>query len=185
MTTQPRPQIGSAFWIVWVLANAVGMFGYAIGVVIVSRLYEWNLDASLILASATVGLALGFVQWLVLRHWGFNDARWIWASLLGWMAGTLIAKALGPYIGVGFTSTAEDIGISIITGALQMYVLRQWSSKAKWWILAYLIGRILSLEFGLFNVLTEGIIFGAITGLALIWLLRHPIQEFDQSTSSV
>jgi hypothetical protein len=168
----------------WIVANAIGMLGYLLSLVFSSAYRAWGLDVTLIIGSAIIGTSLGIAQWFVLRWYGYHSIWWILSSTLGWAMGTTISRLLDPVIGVGFTSLIGDASIAIITGVLQTFAIRRWSSHAGWWILVYLIGRIASSGFELFIGPPAGIIFGTITGLPLIWMLRHPIQQPAQSTPS-
>ena len=84
----------------------------------------------------------------------------------------------------------------ITTGIAQWFILRRHLAKSSWWVLASIVasmlgGMLLTVNFkmgmltvpivgALFDASTllimpmSGALFGAITGVALVWLLRHP-----------
>ena len=76
-----------------------------------------------------------------------------------------------------------------VTGILQWLVLRGKVSRAGWWVLASTVGWGLSMgmsiaipsgeteEGGLLSLVVTGAVMGAITGAALVWLLRQPVPE--------
>ncbi len=166
---------GSSFWVFWILANAIGATaGYLLYFEVAFRLRLGGLDAGLIIGVALIGLSLGIAQWFILAKYGYSNAWWILASTIGWASGEAVARVLYPYIGPGFVVPLEDATIGIVVGMLQVLVLRRWSRRAGWWILAYEVAWVISSNFALFAIGTlAGIIFGVITGPALMWLLRQ------------
>ena len=160
---------GCALWFWWVLANAAGgLVGYAVPLVAFDRAGGIFLDARVIVGVVAGGAVLGFAQWLVLRRYIQRMTRWEW----------VLATALGGFPVLGFG---------------QWLVLRRYIQKAGWWALAnavawpvgvpvYVIGVLLLLDYQLRGRSTDvpwivsgvlmGVVVGAITGIALVWLLR-------------
>ena len=77
-----------------------------------------------------------------------------------------------------------------VTGILQWLVLRGKVSRAGWWVLASTVGWGLSMTVSraipwgvtdgiciLLGLVVSGAVLGAVTGAALVWLLRQPVPE--------
>jgi hypothetical protein len=71
-----------------------------------------------------------------------------------------------------------------VTGILQWLVLRAQVSRAGWWVLASTVGWGLGMVgtrafevLAIFGGLVGGAVLGAVTGGALVWLLRQPAPE--------
>jgi hypothetical protein len=158
--------------------------------------------AALIAAGMGEGATLGFAQWLVLRRAipALPREQWVWA--------TALAAALAWLIGM-LPSTIEDIGalnrmflvvgVAILgtlficsIGGAQWVVLRRYTPRAGWWVLANAIAwpagvavpfvglsllpdgtePITMLKVGILCGMLMGLVVGAITGAVLIRLLK-------------
>jgi hypothetical protein len=75
-----------------------------------------------------------------------------------------------------------------VTGILQWLVLRGKVSRAGWWVLASIVGWALGIalwdsgwdagtEYETFLMVGSRVVLGAVTGGALVWLLRQPKAE--------
>jgi hypothetical protein len=120
---------------------------------------------------AIVGLSVGAMQWLVLRRHVAGLQRWAVFTALGFALGTF---AFWAFMGVG-------------VGLMQWLLLRRDLNKTGWWPvlsavawpLGYLMGGVMGSAMGtsllsnLLSVGLAGVIIGAITGVALLWLLRE------------
>jgi hypothetical protein len=161
-----RPNINYSFLLWWTLANIValpillipqgmgelllGMFsvmtdGMSIGVI-------GYLFALIILSVSGlfVGAWLGFWQWLVIRKQLPKAGKWIFRSAIGVAVGAplswLIYGAIfvspianrsdGFYFSFWYGYMAFGIILGLSVGISQWHVLRQWSDKAGWWIVA-------------------------------------------------
>jgi hypothetical protein len=176
-------------WIGWVLASALGA---AVGAAaafnllnIMSRRLSMALNEVLIFGLILLGM--GALQWLVLRSRIAQAGWWIGASiasgtLLGIMATKFSYGANGP-LGDGL------FGITLVV-PYWLVLRRQLSYSWLWliaspvaWALAYLAVSALERS-GIWPQMTEinelifafgviGAVVGMITGLLLVWLLRH------------
>lgn len=161
-----------------------------------------------------VPAGVGISQQVVLRQYVGWARTWIWTSISGWVLGFfvmmfLISTNLASVIVLGSVALGTTIGM------LQWSILRQHVHKSIWWIatnaiavavstsvgfvLSTLVNRSMAQVFPATNNLWErlladgllagtvmgSVIFGLITGFALMWLLRHPIQQPNQPPSSV
>lgn len=177
---QPR------YWLGWVLVTTLGwIIGYLINSVIISA---FNFSAEtvaqgdrpeLVLASilslVSIGLAVGTLQWLVLRKQVAPSTLWVPATTIGF--------AVGIWLGLAF--------MGLGTGVAQWWVIRKSFSKGTWWPtisavgwpLGYLAGGSVGgalltvtgsqLLAGLIGILVTGLIIGAVTGAVLLWMLRE------------
>jgi hypothetical protein len=62
-----RTNIGTGFWLQWVLAS---MLGFAVGAPIGNAVIDW-------IFTALFGAAGGFMKWLVLRRQIAGAGRWV------------------------------------------------------------------------------------------------------------
>ena len=94
------------------------------------------------------GASVGIAQWLTLRN------QLSWASL--WPLGSVLGMA------IGFPAGALVLGA---LGSIWHDTIRLWGADVGY-IAAWAIG-----------LAVMGAVSGAITGLALVWLLRHPLPQ--------
>ncbi len=187
-----RAHVGWGFWLWWVLASTVGwVLGGEVGVLSV-----W------IVGLVGIVVGLGIAQWLVLRQHLSRAGWWVLASTVGWVVGLVVGGSVNLVVGgaVNLFVVVGLVGIGFGIGIAQWLVLRPHLSRAGWWVLASTVGlavggavgvavggavgiavggsislaSILSLVVG-FPV--SGAVYGAITGGAMVWLLRQPKLE--------
>ncbi len=179
-------------WLYWTLATAAGMI---LGFVPFALLIA-DLDLLLvrILLPVVAGVLVGVFQWLVLRPYLTRAVDWVlhggagWA--LGFALGLLVIQAMGR------NPLGAVLGYALfglIVGALQWPMLRREIPHVTAWVIASIIGWALGAYLGgaALNVLAAGgevspvlsstviagvtgLVAGAITGLALVWLVRQP-----------
>lgn len=138
--------------------------------------------------------AVGSAQWWVLRK-RLSQARW-------WILATVLASVILFPIAAVLSNGVSDVvsytviqvvvlssWMGLVIGSAQWLVLRKQLSQSHWWILANILG-IVAMFFPLayysrrfesnsswffISLLSIfGIIYGGITGFALVWLLRQP-----------
>ena len=191
-------QVGWSFWFQWVLTNMVGgVVGFFVGLFVGWLAVQWtNTIGSIGLAvfGAVFGAVVGSLQWWVLRK-RLSQARW-------WILATVLVSAILFSTAEVLSNAASDVVsntviqgvvisslIGLVIGSAQWLVLRKQLSQSHWWILASVLGitatlfaifyssrfeqiSIWDLILGLLGI--SGIIYGVITGFALVWLLRQP-----------
>ncbi len=179
-------------WGAWTLATAFGMLiGYLPLAFLVGSL---DLGVARVIVPIISGIFLGLAQWLVLRPYVTRSYDWILNHAAGWVVGftlgllvvQLLSKtSLGMLIGF--------ISFGLIVALFQYPVLRREIPHLGTWIVANVIGWTLGaflsqlVASALFqNVLPTtftsvlvtvgitGLVAGAITALALIWIVRQP-----------
>ncbi len=192
-----RNQIGWGFWLQWVLASTVGLYvGLTMAFfltafsAVVLGLGDWCEN---LFSAIGFGIGVGLPQWLVLRRRVSGAGWWVLASAAGgygiWQAGfTGYSDSLSLSYGslLGWTGVVALSGA--VTGTLQWLVLRGQVSRAGWWVLASTVGWGLGMtaaiafsrgvgasDFGALG--GTGAVLGAVTGGALVWLLRQPVPE--------
>lgn len=144
-----------ALWFLWIMATTLG----------------WVLGRFLLpnISFVTIGIGMGVLQWLVLQHRLRKAWRWIIATTLGWLLGSTLILASLPE-GMDFLA---GVIIGITTGTAQWLVLRNELYWAGWWIVISVIAWTTGMAL-LPGVMLTGVMAGAITGLALILLIRFP-----------
>lgn len=164
--TRPRlSQAGWNFWLPWTIATTIAaMLGGL----------SFYLPASLlggVITGAIMGGCVGLVQWLVLRQWI--------PSIAGWILASVITQALSFAFAAPFPTSLVAVGV--LPGIAQWLLLRGKVQQAGWWVAAKAIADPLGLLIGFLVNATvypivggvTGLVSGAITGGAMVWLLRR------------
>jgi len=207
-----RTNIGTGFWLQWVLAS---MLGFAVGAAmgnavansippmtctqsssdsLIDRLTNFPCiqpSLGLVLIVIILGLAGGFMQWLVLRRRIAGTGWWVPASTLGFPVALVMAEGAMRLVGIP-SPILLGVLFGILSGILPWLVLRRQVARAGWWVPAHLLGSLVGGAMGIvaFHVMAligfyqfpwaaAGAMFGAglgaITGITLDWLLRQPV----------
>lgn len=179
-------------WLEWTLATALGMLlGFLPSLILVNIL---DLALARLIVPLWAGFLIGLAQWVVLRKYVNEASDWVLAAGASWAVGF----AMGLLIMNGLTNTGLDgffgyVLFGIIVAVVQWPVLRREIPNVWIWILANVVGWTagfylsqLSLDL-LFNGPTidpvastsvlsgvSGLIAGAITGVALVLIVRQP-----------
>jgi len=186
-----RTNIGTGFWLQWVLA---GMLGFAVGAAMGNAVTD-------LIFTALFGVAGGFTQWLVLRHRILGAGWWVLASTLGFAIAPIVAiagvMAVSQIMSLDGNPLAAPILLGVLSGVLSAIfpwlILRRQFAQAGWWIPAHLLGSLAGGAMGIVAFHTVALIgfyqfvwaaagamfgagLGAITGITLVWLLRQPVQ---------
>ena len=179
-------------WLEWTLATAFGMLlGFLPSIVLVNIM---DLALARLIVPLFAGFLVGLAQWVVLRKYVNEVSEWILAAGASWAVG----YALGLFIMNGLTGTGLDgfvgyILFGIIVALVQWPILRREIPNVWMWILANVIGWTAAFYMSqvvldlFFNGPTiapiastsvisgvSGLVAGAITGIALIWIVRKP-----------
>jgi hypothetical protein len=182
---------GRGYWLAWFLATLIGCgLGAILGVSIAWRFFPAGDAANGVTLGIVMGATGGYFQWVVLRERIAGAGLWGVTSALGFGAamGALTATDTGENIGiVGVVILGSVFGV--VSGILQWLILRRKVPQAAWWLLANLVGSLIGavailIAIAISNtgnwglaVMTFGLVFGvangAITGAALVWLLRQ------------
>ncbi len=150
---------------------------------------------------ALTGAALGFSQQVLMRNELALPARWILLSALGWGIGfvsaSLSTSATGQALDAWLSSLVSWALIGASIGVAQHVWLRDQVERATWWIAGNIVSWVLGpplAAMGISVLVSLGLnpndstgalvssaligaVGGAFTGLALIWLLRNPIED--------
>jgi hypothetical protein len=189
-TTVKRNEFG--LWLAWTLATALGLLiGYLPLALLVGSL---DLGLARVIVPIIAGILLGLAQWLVLRPYVSKSYDWILYNAVGWVVGF----TLGLYVVQMLSKTPIGmllvfVFFGVIVAVFQYPVLRREIPHLGTWILANVIGWTLGaylsqLAAGVFfqnsvpttftsvlvSVGITGLVAGAITALALIWIVRKP-----------
>ena len=184
-----RNELG--LWLGWTLATAGGMLlGFLPTILLVNVL---SLGLAQIAVPVLAGTVIGFAQWIVLRRYVTARTRWDWTDGISWAAGYILGLLLIQML--ASTVFVVFIGyflFGVIVALVQWPVLRREIPQVLTWILAsalaWAVGYWASRAvLSLFTdpliapavgttviAVTSGLVAGAITGLALIWIVRKP-----------
>jgi hypothetical protein len=159
------------------LASSIGVAlglagGFAVGFAIggaVSGIVSQSLFG------VVVGASVGTMQWLVLRRHICRAGWWVLASVLGMGLGFALVRAVTPAlsrVGGGLAyGVVNGAAVGTLVGTMQWLVLRRPVSRAGWWVLVSALGMGVSFALDQGVGLLAGV---AMTGMALVWLLRQP-----------
>lgn len=182
-------------WFLWLLTNAVANVGWGLTFSLINPNFRENLLSVANIASGMIaGTIAGALQWIILflsiRNANrLSLAAWIPATMVGWT----ISAAAFDFITVSSSAAyfALSIASGLILGALQWFVLKNYSRIAIWWIAAnaadwaliWAVNQTSWLynlpSFFLYNFVV-GVIASIISGVAIVYILRNahaPVEE--------
>jgi len=195
MSNWEASSAGWVVWLRWVLTCTVGWMVSEVVFRAITSAVEGSRSeaAGGLLALAALGAVIGTMQWFVLRQQVYRSGRWVWVSTVGVAVGAVVSQwldLLDIYIGPGMEldGLLSGAAFGVVVGRVQWLVLRQWVKGAYWWVWASVAGGTMS--FFVADVVATtvkvarpgfpvpmviGTLYGAITGFALVWLLRDPV----------
>jgi hypothetical protein len=179
-------------WLEWCLATAAGMLlGFVPVALLVSDL---DLGLARILIPLIAGFFVGLLQWFVLRRYMTGSTDWILSGGASWA----VAYAFG-LIGIQLLASSwlgAILGYLLfgaIIGLTQWPVLRREIPNAFSWVVASIFGWAVGAYLSQLAILmfsggspldplastaiivgVTGLVAGAITGLAFVWMVRQP-----------
>ena len=184
-----RNELG--LWLGWTLATAIGMLvGFLPTILLVDLL---SLGLAQIAVPVLAGTVIGFAQWLVLRRYVTASTQWDWTDGISWAAGYILGLLLIQMLpSTVFVVFIGYFLFGVIVALVQWPVLRREIPQVLTWLaasaVAWAIGYWVSQAvLSLFTdplidpvvgtaviAVTSGLVAGAITGVALIWIVRKP-----------
>jgi hypothetical protein len=194
----------------WVIGLPLGFVfvavaGWIIGVHDDSILLKLGLDnAAAFICIATV---VGLMQWLALRRIVRRAGFWVLSSIIGFTISSSIHGVvcyvwgypdnLDHFLGTVVWAMAFVVG-GTLAGVLQQRILRRQVCHSAWWVPASAVGWGLSViglgipsfflpygrPFIVLPLVLASVLLGIVTGGTLIWLLRQPMQQTTDITTS-
>jgi hypothetical protein len=181
---------GRGYWLAWFLVSSMGYgMGAILGMSVAWSFFPTGNAANGITLGILMGATGGYFQWVVLRERIAGAGLWPVASALGLglaISTLAIANISENYAMAGLLFASI---IAVVSGIPQWLILRRKVLRAGWWLLANLLGSLVGAigivmgaaigEAGNWGLaaMTFGLAFGAgngaITGAALVWLLRR------------
>jgi hypothetical protein len=177
----------------WILASSLGWaVGLAAGMLlteVASHLSWLNEDRVFAFATlASLGIAIGGAQWIVMRRYLPKSVRWITATVVGFLL-CLVILVVFNLVGLGGTGIWDDLLLLALLGTAigtsQWWVLRHQYHNAGMWVLVSAVGFlafiwiILNPSSSLSDLVIRGTIIGTLaamlSGAALVWLGRRPL----------
>lgn len=179
-------------WLGWTLATAGGMLiGFLPALLLVNVL---NLGLAQIVVPVLAGTLVGLAQWVALRRFLVAHSDWILATGASWALGYVLGLFLIQHMPA--TVLGGILGYLLfgaIVALVQWPLLRREIPHLLVWIIASAIGwtagfwasqAVLTLFYNdsliapavstTVIAVTSGLVAGAITGLALVWIVRKP-----------
>ena len=179
-------------WLSWTLATAGGMLlGFLLSLPLVNLL---NLSFAQIIVPVLAGTIIGFAQWIVLRRYVTATTHWVLADGISWVVGYILGLFLIQMLpSTVFAAFVGYFLFGVIVALVQWPVLRREIPHILTWILAsavawaggfwasqavlplFLHGPTIAPTLSTTVIaVTSGLVAGAITGIALIWIVRRP-----------
>ena len=172
-------------WLGWVLASTVG---WAVGGPAgVAAGGSGDIIVAGYIGVTAGGILAGMLQWLVLRRHVAGAGWWMAAGPVGALIGGVVIFAGAAVAGADAGWVVGTALFGPLVGVLQWLVLRRRVTRAGWWVaasaagwvaagpgvglVAAVMGAALTANAGWAAL---GIMYGAVTGCALVWLLRQP-----------
>ena len=187
-----QSKVDRGYWLAWFLASAIGYsLGAILGVSAAYRLFDRDpFDAVMgFTLGEMMGATGGYFQWFVLRERIVGAGLWWLASALGFGLAMGAMEAANTGENPAMAGILLGFIFGTATGLLQWLILRRNAPRAGWWLLANLLGSLVGAialpisttvgESGNWDlaIMTFGLVFGAghgaITGAALVWLVRQ------------
>ena len=171
----PQRGPGWRLWFLWLMAAAYG-WGTAVEMTGLGEMSMYSSPPSIeagYFGVALAGMLVGALQWLILRKKISGAGWWILASFGAALVFSLVVFG----VGLAYKEEVWRVGVGLLgpaTGLLQWLILRREVRQSGWWILASTLGWGLGIPAGEavgWNGL--GAVYGALTGLALVFLLRQ------------
>lgn len=182
-----------SLWLGWTLATMAGMlFGFLPFIFLITIIELW---LARLIIPLWAGLLVGIFQWLVLRRYLTQCSDLILNDVAGWAlgyaVGLMVIQALSDTL-VGALLGYALFGL--IVAVLQWPILRREIPNALPWVIASIIGWSLGAVLGqvILNLVAPpgepisqlvsttvlsgvtGLVAGAVTALALVWIVRQP-----------
>jgi hypothetical protein len=193
-----QKQVGRRLWIWWVGCTIIGgLAGNYIADTLSLGMRSRPTDAGILFSMAGSGvfaLCVSTAQWFLLRRLFPKTAWWLVTGTLGRAFGMLIGSIIVVVISnqfklqAGFWSTSIYLFVrGAVLGTSQWLILKQWRTKAGWWVFGNAIGWMLgstlqdlfipsaAISAPIIGDLIELAIAGAVTGAVMVWILRQPV----------
>lgn len=179
-------------WLAWTLATAFGMIiGYLPAAFLVQYV---SLGFARVIVPLLAGLLIGVAQWLVLRAYINPSRDWILNHAGGWAVGFALGLFVAQFFSeYPFGAVIGFLFFGVIVAVFQWPVLRREIPHLWVWILANVVGwtagafisqvlagnmfQVTNTTLVTSTIVTTGItglVGGAITAVALIWIVRQP-----------
>jgi hypothetical protein len=183
----------SALWLWWTLATTAGMLAGFVPFLLLIELIP--LALARLVFPIWAGLFVGLFQWLVLRRCIAQCGDWVWNGVAGWALGYALGLMVIQVL--SFSLLGAMVGYLLfgaIVALIQWPILHRKIPHVLPWVLASVAGwalGALSAQLVL-NLLVPagqaipqvlstfviaavtGLVAGAVTGLALVYIMRQP-----------
>lgn len=179
-------KVGWSFWWLWLIANIIGS---AILPILVWQ-EPYDLKARIFLNEILQSIGISIAQSLVLRDRFAKEGWWLPLTLFGWLTGLAIVFFI-PSLAIRSSSFSQPILqvlltdlaiVGAVVGVCQWQLLKCFRAAGLWLFISVfalsMSGLGLYLGYMLKSValasVLQGAIYGALTGLAAIKILRSP-----------
>ncbi|PZU95977.1 MAG: hypothetical protein DCE90_11125 [Pseudanabaena sp.] len=179
-------KVGRSFWVLWLVANVIG--GMLLPLIVWQEPY--NVQSRIFLNEILQSIGISIAQSLVLRDRFVKENWWFPLTIIGWGVGLTIVYFV-PALSLRFQKQdlppltillADFAIIGLMAGICQWQLLRRFRAGGLWLFASAIALSVSTLGLYLgykLNSLAlasclQGAIYGAITGLAMVRILRSP-----------
>jgi hypothetical protein len=179
-------KVGRGFWCLWVIANIIGS---ALLPFLVWQ-EPYDLRSRIFLNEILQGIGVSLAQSIVLRERFSKEGWWLPLTLIGWTVGlttiffiqALSERSQSPKLSPIIILLSQFAIIGVIVGIGQWQLLKSFKLGQLWLLISpiSLSVSIFGLQLGymaksaILATALQGAIYGAITGLGMIKVLRSP-----------
>jgi hypothetical protein len=182
----------SGLWLGWTLATVAGMLlGFLPLAFFVNEL---DLGLVRVIVPLLAGVLVGLLQWLVLRGFLTHSQDWIFTGAAGWSVGFGLGLLLIQFLDQSLLGALLGyILFGALVAVVQWPILRREIPNIWPWLLAsslgwgagFFISQVVLVAIAQ-NILIDpvlasalvaaitGLVAGAVTGFALVWIVRRP-----------
>jgi hypothetical protein len=174
----------------WIVANSAGWLLGVVVVLLLAALLESTHFGNAVYLGAGMGWSVGFAQWLIARKWFDATSGWMWASTIGITTPFLFADLVRMRDLSSLVLPVLAAAGGLLSGLMQISSLRSHSAKADRWVVVSAVAWMcpaLLVQFvavprhprttlesvrNIGSLGLGGVVLGAVTGAALVWLLN-------------
>jgi hypothetical protein len=183
----------SSLWLGWTLATMAGMLAGFLPFILFMQLVD--LALARLIFPLWAGALVGLFQWMVLRRYIAYCGDWVWNGVAGWALGYALGLIVIQIFSVSVIgAVAGYLLFGAIVAVIQWPVLHREIPNVVPWVLASVAGWALGALAGqgVLNLIVPagepvpqvistlviaavtGLVAGAVTGLALVYIVRQP-----------
>jgi hypothetical protein len=187
-----------AQWIFFTSAGCILALPVSIIMAEICQPFMWGGKETNLVIAPCIAALVGCAQWIMLRQRIAVSCWWVLACAIGVGSPFVIGEILrrtGCLSDLPSGSHGKILGVAmsgivggLLSGLLQIGLLRSHFTRAGWWVLASALGWGICWVGILFNPCFGGImgpiLLGVVTGVGVLWMARLPVQKRNDAVES-